>query len=202
VTYRDTSSNPSRPQDTPLQRFGATLRSYRQQRRLSQQALAERAGIRRAYISQIETGLRNISVLTLLRITHALSIPSAWLLTRLDTHAPLAPPAANDSPPPRGLQEAVATQDDTRLLPPDDSATLLHLLGATLRQHRQQQGLYQAALATMTGLSLTYIIEIEQGRRNLSVLSLVRIADALGLSVAHLLAPLETHQRLSPPRTQ
>jgi len=199
VTHRDTPSNPSRPQDTPLQRFGATLRYYRQQRRLSQQALAARTGIRRAYISQIETGLRNISVLTLLRITHALHIPSAWLLARMDTRVPLAPPAANVSPPTRGMQKAVATHDDTLVTPPDDSATLLHLLGATLRQYRQQQGLFQAALATMTGLSLTYIIEIEQGQRNLSVLSLVRIADALGLSVAHLLAPLETRQNLSPP---
>jgi hypothetical protein len=34
------------------------------------------------------------------------------------------------------------------------------------------------------------------------VLSLVRIADALGLSVAHMLAPLETRQSPSPPLTR
>ena len=64
-------------------------------------------------------------------------------------------------------------------LKPDDQVTLLSLLGATIRQYRQQRGLVQAALATTTSLSHTYITEIEQGHRNLSVLSLVRIADAL-----------------------
>jgi len=60
-------------------------------------------------------------------------------------------------------------------------------------------GLSQPALAARTGLTVGYISEIEQGQRNLSVLSLVRIAEALGLAVAHLLAPLETRQSPSPP---
>jgi len=79
---------------------------------------------------------------------------------------------------------------------------LLPRLGATIRQYRQQQGLSQAMLATLTGLSPTYIPEIEQGQRNVSVLSLLRIAEALGLSVAYLLAPLETHQSPSRPLSE
>ena len=202
MTYHDTSSSPPSPQATPLQRFGATLRSYRQQRRLSQQALAVRTGIRRAYISQIETGLRNISVLTLLRMTYALHIPSAWLLAQADTHAPLVLPVANDLLPARDVPDAVATQEDTRVTTPEHAATLLHLLGATLRQYRQQQGLSQAMLATMTGLSPTYVSEIELGHRNLSVLSLLGIATALKLPAAHLLAPLDSYQHPSPTLTE
>ncbi len=94
------------------------------------------------------------------------------------------------------------TQDDRPPTRPDDQATLLPLLGATIRQARKDQRLSQPALAARTGLSFGYISEIELGQRNLSVLNLVRIADALGLSVAHLLAPLETRQSPSSPLTQ
>ena len=145
--------------------------------------------------------MRNISVLTLLRITHVLRIPSAWLFTGLDTHAALTPLVTCDPLPSRQARDAVETHDATSSLEPDNPATLLPLLGATIRQYRQQQGLSQPALAARTGLSFGYISEIELGQRNLSVLSLVRIADALGLSVAHLLAPLETRQSPSFPST-
>jgi len=202
VTHRDTPSSAPHPQDTPLQRFGATLRQYRKQHLLSQQALAARTGIRRAYISEIELGKRNIAVLTLLRLTHVLRIPSSWLLVGLDPHAALPPPVTRDPLPSRGGRDAVGTPGAAPCLKPDDPTTLLQLLGATIHQYRQQQGLSQPAFAARTGLSPTYISEIEQGHRNLSVLNLVRIADALGLSVSHLLAPLETWQSPSPPPTR
>jgi len=198
VTHRDTSSS---PQDTPLQRFGATLRDSRQQRHLSQQALAARTGIRRSYIGQIERGLRNVSVLALLRLAQALEMSAAALLARLDTHAARAPSVPCDPLTSTARRDAAGTADDTPSLKPSDRATLLHLLGATLRQYRQHQGLSQPTLAARTGLSPTYIYQIEQGKRNLSVLSLLRIADVLGLSVAHLLAPLGTCQSPSPPLT-
>jgi len=192
VTHRDTPSNSPSLHDTPLQRFGATLRQYRQQRGLSQPALAASTGIRRAYISQIETGKRNIAVLSLLRLARALEIPAAWLLAGLDTHADLTPPATCDPLPHRGARDAGLIQDDMPHTRPDDLAMLLPLLGATLRQARQYQRLSQPALAARTGLNPTYIGQIEHGHRNLSVLSLVRIADALGISLSSLLTPLET----------
>jgi transcriptional regulator with XRE-family HTH domain len=202
VTHRNTSSNPSRPQDTPLQLFGATLRQYRKQRRLSQRALAASTGIRNRYISDIERGLHNIAVLMLLRLAHALEIPAACLLARLDTRITLAPLAAGDPLTSRYTPHVVGSYEDTPPIPRGDPATLLRLLGATLRQYRQNQALSQPTLATRAGLTFGYISEIERGQRNLSVLSLVRIADALGLSVAHLLAPLETRQSPSPPLTR
>jgi len=201
VTHRDTPVNPSSPHDTPLRRFGATLRQYRKQGGLSQRALAARTGIRYSYISQIELGKRNISVLTLLRMTHVLCIPPAWLFAQVDTRAPLAPPTPGDLLTSRSIRDAAVTQDDLPHTPPDDQATLL-LLGATIRQARKDQRLSQPTLAARTGLNPTYLGQIEQGQRNLSVLSLVRIADALGLSVAHLLAPLERSQSPSSPLTQ
>jgi len=154
------------------------------------------------YLSRIELGRHNIAVLALLRLAYALDVPAACLLARPDTHALLAPPALCDAPTSRETADAAVTHNATSSLQPDDPAALLHRLGATLRQYRKQQGLTHKALAAKTGLTPTYIGEIEHGKRNLSVLSLVRITDALGLAITHLLAPLETHQSFSPSRTE
>jgi transcriptional regulator with XRE-family HTH domain len=198
VTPRDTSSSPSHPQETPLQRLGATLRQSRQQRRLSQRALAARTGIHHTYISEIELGQRNISVLTLLRLAHVLQMPAAGLLAPVDLRAPLVPPAACAHLPARAPQER-APQDYLPLTSPGNQARLLQLLGATLRQYREYQGLTKKVLAARTGLDNSYIGEIERGERNISVLNLVRLAEVLGLPVSQLLAPLERCLRPSLP---
>jgi transcriptional regulator with XRE-family HTH domain len=79
---------------------------------------------------------------------------------------------------------------DTHRLSPEQQAALA-LLGAIIQSHRQQQGLSQRTLATQTGLSHTYISQIEQGKRNPTILSLHSIAKALRISLCLLLTPLD-----------
>ena len=84
----------------------------------------------------------------------------------------------------------VVSHRDTQRLSPDHAAALA-FLGATIQHHRQQQGLSQRTLAVHTGLSHTYISQIEQGKRNPTILSLRSIADALHISLCLLIAPLD-----------
>lgn len=197
VEHRDTPSQPSRPHDTPLQHFGATVRQYRQQRGLTHKALATRMGIRRpSYISEIELGKRNIAVPMLLRLARALDIPVAWLLARLDTHAGFTLSATDNSLLSREIRDKVVMHDVISSLEPDDQAILLPLLGETIRQYRQQRHRTQAGLATMTGMSRSHICQIEQGNRSVSLLNLVSIATAFELPMSSLLAPMETYQTL------
>ena len=59
----------------PLLRvIGQTIRTYRLDRGLSQESLADRANIDRSYMSGIERGLRNISILNIARIASALDV--------------------------------------------------------------------------------------------------------------------------------
>src|SRR5262249_34538539 len=58
-----------------LQSLGATIRAFRVERGLSQETLADMAGIDRSYMSSIERGLRNISVLNMARLPAALRVP-------------------------------------------------------------------------------------------------------------------------------
>ena len=62
-----------------LQLFGRTIRRLRRQRGLSQEALAERAGMHLNHLSSIERGERNPGLLSVLKIARALDLPIASL---------------------------------------------------------------------------------------------------------------------------
>lgn len=60
--------------------FGANVRRLRRAAGLSQEALAERMGVDRAYISWIETGRQNVTLFTLWQAAQALDVRPAALL--------------------------------------------------------------------------------------------------------------------------
>ena len=61
-------------------------------------------------------------------------------------------------------------------------------LGQTVRKRRKALGLSQEGLAEKADLHWTYIGGIERGERNVSLLNIVKVARALGLTPARLLA--------------
>jgi transcriptional regulator with XRE-family HTH domain len=63
-----------------LRSLGATIRALRVERGLSQETLANLANLDRSYMSGIERGLRNISVLNMARIASALQVPLVELM--------------------------------------------------------------------------------------------------------------------------
>jgi len=65
---------------------------------------------------------------------------------------------------------------------------LLKEIGAAIREKRVAKGWSQEELAFNCGLHRTYVGAVERGERNLSLLSLEKIADALGLSIGALFA--------------
>ena len=67
-----------------LRRFGATVRNVRVERGLSQEALADIAGLHRTYVGSVERGERNISLANLYELARALEVSSSDLLQRVD----------------------------------------------------------------------------------------------------------------------
>lgn len=61
-------------------------------------------------------------------------------------------------------------------------------LGKRIREERQRLNLTQAALAEAVDISDTYMGAIERGERSLTLDTLVRLVNRLGVSVDYLLA--------------
>lgn len=65
--------------DPVLKRFGDNVRARREAQDISQEKLAERADLDRTYISGIERGVRNLSLLNIVRLAKALRTSTANL---------------------------------------------------------------------------------------------------------------------------
>jgi transcriptional regulator with XRE-family HTH domain len=61
-------------------RFGERLREIRRKKGISQEALAHLAGLHRTYVSGVERGERNISLLNIERLALALSVSMSDLM--------------------------------------------------------------------------------------------------------------------------
>lgn len=61
-------------------RFGRKLRSLREERGLSQEELAFRAGLHRTYVSSAERGERNVSLVNLDKLASALEVELSHLV--------------------------------------------------------------------------------------------------------------------------
>lgn len=58
-----------------LTQFGLQIRQLRQDKSVSQEELADMAGVHRTYIGMIERGEKNVTMVTLLRLSEALNVP-------------------------------------------------------------------------------------------------------------------------------
>jgi transcriptional regulator with XRE-family HTH domain len=68
---------------------------------------------------------------------------------------------------------------------------LLVAVGAAIRARRKAASMIQQQLASNAALHRTYLADVEAGRRNLSIITLTRIAAALGTTTSRLLAEAE-----------
>ena len=71
------------PVSNPLLQFGQRVQRFRKQRGISQEDLADLADLHRNYISQIECGRRNLSLLNILKIARALKLPASKLIENI-----------------------------------------------------------------------------------------------------------------------
>jgi transcriptional regulator with XRE-family HTH domain len=56
-------------------------------------------------------------------------------------------------------------------------------IGLRIKELRQKKGVSQEALAHLAGLDRTYINSVENGKRNISIINIEKIANALEISL-------------------
>ena len=74
-------------------------------------------------------------------------------------------------------------------------------LGMSVKNWRTRLNLPQDDLARRAGFHRSYISDIERGSRNVSLRSIEKLADALGISVATLFADLDSRSGVEPLRS-
>ena len=67
-----------------LRAFGLRVRELRVRARLSQEALADRAGLHRTYVGSVERGERNIALANIHALAAALTVPVERLFAEPD----------------------------------------------------------------------------------------------------------------------
>lgn len=65
--------------------------------------------------------------------------------------------------------------------------------GATVRKFRTIKGFSQEVLAERTGLHRTYISDVEQGERNLSLINIYKFCNALDVSLSNFFKEMEEY---------
>ena len=73
-------------------------------------------------------------------------------------------------------------------------------LGTSVRSWRNRQGISQDELAKRSGFQRSYISDVERGSRNVSLKSIEKLAEALGISVVTLFADVNSHAASEPLR--
>lgn len=66
------------------ERFGYAVKVRREELGLTQEDLAERAGIHRTYLSDVERGTRNLSLVNIERLAAALAVTMAELFAAVE----------------------------------------------------------------------------------------------------------------------
>jgi transcriptional regulator with XRE-family HTH domain len=69
---------------------------------------------------------------------------------------------------------------------PDHDEEFLEWFGSRVRDIRRQKNLSQEELAARAGIDRTYVGGVERGERNVSIMNIKRLSDALGIEVKDL----------------
>ncbi|QYM78960.1 helix-turn-helix transcriptional regulator [Horticoccus luteus] len=67
-----------------LERFGSNVRKLREAKEWTQEELAEKAGLDQTYISGIERGERNLTILSIAKLARALAVAASELCKGID----------------------------------------------------------------------------------------------------------------------
>jgi transcriptional regulator with XRE-family HTH domain len=87
LVTRKTATNQAQVQPTtgPKWAFGIVLRAARQAKGLSQEQLAEAAGLDRSFISLVERGIQSPNIVILLKIAKVLGVSASELVEKTES---------------------------------------------------------------------------------------------------------------------
>ena len=73
-----------------------------------------------------------------------------------------------------------------------DIAAIRYNLGNRIRLIRGEQNLTQHAFSKMVQINRSYLVDVEHGKRNVSIDNLIKIAKGLGMTLSELFEGVDT----------
>lgn len=161
------------------QSFGQAIRNQRIEQAISQEELAERAGLHRTYVSDVERGVRNLSLGSIERLAQALNVTVAFLFSQVPTEAGATPIdlMVVDSDR-RGLESTLQMLRDSRIAntvhTAEDGTAALDLLFSPTNFIRTRIGLIllSVQLAKIDGPEVARRIKADQRTQGIPVVFL------------------------------
>ncbi|MEN6546536.1 MAG: helix-turn-helix transcriptional regulator [Armatimonadia bacterium] len=92
----------SQEDESARQAFGRVIRALRHEVGISQEELAERAGLHRTYISMVERGIKTPTVVTLVDLARAVGMQTGELMTLFDREIAASEATAKNASRARG----------------------------------------------------------------------------------------------------
>lgn len=192
---------------------GEALRVLRQQRGLTLQELADRAGLSRSYLSEIERGKKQPSIKVLETIASALNVSLEVLVSQetegeVGLGGKLRLAREREGMTVAEVAEAVGISpgylgeiERGQSLPAVDTlrelATVVSLplsqalqcgtMGDKVKMLRERLGLSRAELAQMAAVSPSFVAQLENNRTQASLPTLRHISECLGVSPCYLI---------------
>ena len=65
--------------------------------------------------------------------------------------------------------------------------------GQAVRSLREAAGMSQESLGDLAGIHRNYVGDVERGERNIALINIARLAEALGVSSSQLIRKMEDH---------
>lgn len=171
---------------------------------LSQEELAHQVGLHRTYMSDIEKGTRNLTLHTLVMLADGLQVSCRYLIRQAET----SPGEDPELPTPElGLKPKTIRQRVQKTKPKevqvDHSSTSMNrteeqeifekALAFVIKRDRRILGLSQEELAHRAGIHRTYMSDIEKGKRNMTLQTLVLLAEGLQVSCSYIIRTAEAN---------
>lgn len=141
---------------------------------LTQEEAAERIGLDPRHLQKLERGEANATLGTLLRVADGLGVSPTILVL-------VGPPKARASRRSTTVDEGAAYLPNPPPTATTDDATR-RALGKAVARFRRAGAMTQVDLAARAGVSAQFIQAVEAGKRNLTLRSVVRLANALRVS--------------------
>ena len=155
-----------------LKQFGAAVKAGRDGLGISQETLAEKAGLHRTYVGGVEQGRRNVSLLNIVKLSQALGVEAASVFEHMKTIKILK--IINNN-----MLHRVMSMDN------DKTKVIMELIVASLREGL---GMSRYALAQEAGVDYSWLRRFEQGKSGIRVETLIGLAKGLGIPAGTLSA--------------